>query len=35
MEQFMKTVSYKEKKDGEQEETITKKLKGMLFDAKK
>ena len=36
MESFIKSVSYREKREnGSVEDTITKKLKGMFFDAKK
>ncbi len=35
MEQFEKTVQYKEKTEGSEEESITKRLKGMLFEARK
>ncbi|MEG0563082.1 cell division protein FtsA [Anaerorhabdus sp.] len=35
MEQFIKTVQYKEKNPDSEEESITKRLKGMLFEARK
>ncbi len=35
MTAFIKAVSYREKKNGEKEDTITNKLKGILFEGKK